>query len=131
MTDRSLRAIAAALALSGAGAMSYLLYVHQTGGAPICAGHGCGTVQQSRYAEIFGVPVAALGLGGFLTIMVTSAAQGERARIAQAVVALSAFGFSAYLLAVQVWAIGAICDWCVAGDVLTTGLAAVALLRLR
>jgi propanol-preferring alcohol dehydrogenase len=56
------------------------------------------TVQQSRYAEIFGVPVAVLGLCGFLTIMLASAARGERVRVAQAVVALSAFGFSAYLL---------------------------------
>jgi uncharacterized membrane protein len=111
--------------------MSYLLYARQTGGAPICAGNGCATVQQSRYAEIFGIPVSAVGLVGFLAIMVASLAPGELARLAQATVALSALGFSAYLLVVQALVIGVICEWCVAGDLASTALAVVVLLRLR
>ena len=43
----------------------------------------------------------------------------------------SALGFSAYLLLVQVVVIGDVCDWCLAGDVMTTGLAGVVLVRLR
>lgn len=131
MSDRLLRAVAAALALGGVAVMSYLLYVRHTGGVPICAGDGCATVQHSRYAEIFGLPVAALGLAGFLAIVATNAVPGERAWRFQAVVVMSALGFSAYLLAVQLVVIGAVCEWCVAGDVLTTVLAAVVLVRLR
>jgi len=39
--------------------------------------------------------------------------------------------FSAYLLYIQVAVIDAICQWCLASDLLTTGLALLALLRLR
>jgi uncharacterized membrane protein len=129
MSDRSLRLAAGALGLLGAGLMSYLLYVRHTGGAPICAGSGCALVQRSRYAEVFGVPVAALGLAGFLTVVATSAFPGTRAQVVQAIVVLSALGFGAYLLIVQVFVIGEICDWCVAGDGVTTALAAIVLLR--
>jgi uncharacterized membrane protein len=131
MSDRALRHLAAALALVGAGLMAYLLYVRHTGGAPICTGDGCATVQRSHYAEIFGLPVAALGLVGFLTVFLTSLLPGPRAKLVQAVVVLSALGFGAYLLLVQVFVIGDVCDWCLAGDVMTTGLAAVVLVRLR
>jgi uncharacterized membrane protein len=131
MSDRALRLVAAALGLLGAGLMGYLLYVRHAGGVPICAGNGCAVVQQSRYAEIYGVPVAALGLAGFLTVAATSAFSGARAQLLQASVVFSALGFSAYLLIVQVFRIGQVCDWCVAGDGVTTALAAVVLLRLR
>ena len=47
-----------------------------------------------------------------------------------ATVALAAFLFAAYLLAVQLVVLDAICQWCVATDVLTTALAALALVRL-
>jgi uncharacterized membrane protein len=131
MNDRSLRLAAAALGLVGAGLMSYLLYVRYTGGAPICAGTGCEVVQRSRYAEVFGVPVAALGLAGFLTVVATSAFTGSRAHALQAGVVFSALGFSAYLLIVQLVVIGRVCDWCITGDGVTTALSAVVLLRLR
>ena len=52
------------------------------------------------------------------------------ARLVNATVALAAFLFAAYLLAVQLVVIDAICQWCVATDVLTTALAALALVRL-
>jgi uncharacterized membrane protein len=130
MSDRSLRAVAAALGVVGAALMAYLLYVRHAGGAPICAGDGCEIVQRSRYAEIFGLPVAALGLLGFSAVVLTSALSGKRAQLVQAAVVLSALGFSAYLLFVQVAVIGHICDWCAAGDVALTALAAIVLLRL-
>jgi uncharacterized membrane protein len=88
-------------------------------------------VQSSPYAEVFGVPVAGVGLAGFLALVVAAAAQGERARIAQATLALSAFLFSAYLLYIQFSMIGAICQWCVSVDALTSAIAVLSLLRLR
>ena len=58
-------------------------------------------------------------------------ARREWARLAQATLALSAFLFGAYLVYVQLFVIGTICQWCVAADVLTSVIAALALLRLR
>ena len=131
MSDRVLRVVAVVLAAGGAAVMAYLLYVRHAGGAPICAGDGCAAVQQSRYAEIFGVPVAALGLAGFAAIGAASAVADPRGGTVQAFLVLSALGFSAYLLVVQLAVIGAVCEWCVFGDVLLALLAAVVLLRLR
>jgi uncharacterized membrane protein len=39
--------------------------------------------------------------------------------------------FSTYLLYVQIELIGAVCQWCLASDGIATGLAILALLRLR
>ena len=131
MSERTLRLTSAVLAAVGAAITAYLLYVRQTGGALVCSTGGCETVQNSSYAEVLGVPVAALGLAGFLGLLVAALARGEWARLTQATVALSAFLFSAYLLYIQLIVIDAICQWCLATDVLTTAIVALALLRLR
>ena len=102
-----------------------------TGGALVCATGGCETVQSSAYAETFGVPVAALGLLAFAGLFTAAALRGGWARLAHATLALAAVVFSAYLLWVQVEVVGAICQWCLASDAVTTAIAAFALLRLR
>jgi uncharacterized membrane protein len=129
VSEGATRFASAVLAVAGA-AIAALLYVRHTGGALICATGGCDAVQSSRYAEMFGVPVAGLGLAGFLGLVMTAVATGERARLAQATLALSAFLFSCYLLYVQLAVIGAICQWCVVTDALTSAIATTALLRL-
>ena len=62
-----MRAAAIGVALAGLGIATYLTAVHYAGGEPVCAvAHGCATVQQSDYAALAGVPVAVLGLLGYL-----------------------------------------------------------------
>ncbi len=131
MSERSNRIASAALALVGVGITAYLLSVRASGATLSCTTGGCETVQNSPYSEIFGLPVAALGFVGFLVLLGAAVAQGDLARLIGAVVALAAFAFSAYLVVVQVVVIGALCDWCLASDAVTTALAALALLRLR
>jgi uncharacterized membrane protein len=130
MKERRLRLAVAGLALIGVGIAGYLLYGRHSGAALACSSGGCETVQRSAYSEIFGVPVAAFGLVGYLTLVASSAIRGELARLGQALVALTAFGFSTYLLFVQILVIGALCDWCLASDVVTTAVVGLALLRL-
>ena len=77
MSERSLRLASAVIAALGAAITVYLLYVRQTGGALACSTGGCETVQSSSYAEVLGVPVAALGLVGFLGLLL-----GGRSRAA-------------------------------------------------
>jgi uncharacterized membrane protein len=88
-------------------------------------------VQSSSYAEVLGLPVAGLGLSGFLGLLLVALLRGEGARMTQATLALAAFFFSAYLLYIQLSVIEAICQWCIATDAITTAIAALALLRLR
>ena len=131
MSERTARLASAVVAVLGAAISAYLLYVRQTGGTLVCSTGGCETVQSSTYAELLGVPVAALGLAGFLGLLVTALARGEWARLSQATLALTALGFSIYLLYIQVAVIDAVCQWCLAIEVLTLAIVALGLVRLR
>ena len=131
MSEGALRLAGAAIAVLGAAITAYLLYVRQTGGTLVCSTGGCETVQSSSYAEVLGLPVAALGLVGFLGLLVTALARGDLARLSHATLALTALAFSAYLLYIQLAVIDAICQWCLVTDVLTIAIAVLGMLRLR
>jgi uncharacterized membrane protein len=111
---------ALAVALLGVAVAGYLTYVHYAGLQPFCAGggHGCERVQSSSYAELAGIPVAVLGLAGYLVIAGALLAPGESARLLAAGLAISGFGFSGYLTYLELFVIDAICQWCVASAVL-------------
>ena len=71
MSERRLRRLIGLIALIGLAVAAYLTYVHYAELEPICAGGGggCEKVQNSSYAELAGVPVAVLGLGGYALIL--------------------------------------------------------------
>ena len=133
MSDRGLRAAAAAVVLVGIGIAGYLTWAHYSGTAVACVrGGGCETVQQSSYAEIAGVPVALLGLLSYSAILVLIAWDSENARLGAATLAFVGLLFSAYLLVLQLFVIDAVCVWCLANDVLIApALALLTGLRLR
>lgn len=127
----SLRAAAAGVASAGLGIATYLTVVHLVGGAPVCAiAHGCGIVQRSPYASLAGVPVAAIGVAGYLAILVALARDGETARTAAALLTLAGAGFSGWLTWVEVQILNAICIWCVASAACMTALAGIAVARM-
>ena len=131
MSDRSLRVAIAALATVGVGIAAYLTYVHYAGLHPLClASGGCEQVQSSRYAKLAGVPVAVLGLGGYLAILASLLVRGEAGRAGGACLALAGFGFSAYLTYRELFTIKAVCQWCVASAILMTLLAVLTTIRL-
>ena len=133
MTDRSLRLAAAIVALAGVLVAGYLTWVHYDDSALVCVmGGGCETVQKSEYAEIVGVPVAALGLVGYTIVLALVAWDAPAARLAAATVALVGLLFSMYLLVLQLFVIDAVCVWCMANDVVIAPLLALlTALRLR
>lgn len=131
MSDRALRGAIAAVAVAGIALASYLLYAREAGAQLVCTTGGCETVQSSRYAEVFGVPVAALGLVAYIWLLLTSWPRSELARAGQTAVALAACVFSTYLVFVQLHVIGAVCELCLVSDGLIAVAAALALLRLR
>ena len=126
-----MRAVAIGVALAGLGIAGYLTVVHYTGGTPACAiAHGCATVQQSDYATLEGVPVAVLGLGGYLAVLAALARDGEGWRTAAAFLSLAGLGFSAWLTYVEVGILRAICIWCVGSAVCMALLAALTVVRM-
>jgi uncharacterized membrane protein len=131
-TDRRLRLAILVLALVGVGIATYLTYVHYAGIQPLCVagGGGCEKVQTSSYAKLAGIPVAVLGLAGYVAIVASLFVRGEAGRMGAAIFALVGFGFSAYLTYRELFTIKAICQWCVASAVLMTALAVLTTWRL-
>ena len=125
------RRLAVAVALIGLAIAAYLTVVHYAGGTPVCAiAHGCATVQKSSYAELAGVPVALLGLLGYVAILASLAGDGERARTVTAGLCFAGFGFSAWLTWIEVGELHAICIWCVGSALCMTALAGLSAVRL-
>lgn len=120
--------VMAAVAALGVAVAGYLTIVHYAGAAPVCALSGsCEKVQSSGYAKLAGVPVALLGLLGYVAILGSLAvARGERGRLARVAMTAIGFAFSAYLTYLELFVIDAICQWCVASAVLMTILFALA-----
>ena len=130
MTDR-LRTVAIAISVVGIAIAGYLTYVHYAGISPVCEiAHGCEKVQTSEWSKVAGIPVAVLGLLGYIGILAAVLIPGEAAATAAAGMALVGLGFSAYLTYREVFTIEAICIWCVASALLMAALAVVTVLRL-
>ncbi|HTR89569.1 MAG TPA: vitamin K epoxide reductase family protein [Solirubrobacteraceae bacterium] len=122
MSQRALRITLIVLTLLGLAVASYVTYVHYSGIKPACtAGEACTKVQTSRYAEIEGVPVALVGLIGYLAILLSLLApEDERTRFLTAALTLGGFGFSLYLTYREVFSIHAICEECLSSAIIMT-----------
>ena len=133
MTERRLRAAVGVLALAGLAVSVYLTYLHYAGGSPYCVagGGGCDRVQESEYAELAGVPVALLGAVAYTALLVSAVVPGQLAAAAGAGISLAGAAFSAWLLYAQLALIDAVCQWCVANDVVIALAAVAAVWRLR
>ncbi len=105
------------------------MWVHFAALEPFCVGGGggCERVQNSRYAELGGVPVAVIGLGGYLAILASLVPSGPGGRSATVFLALAGAGFSAYLTYLELAVIDAICQWCVASAIVMTALAGISI----
>ena len=133
MSGSALRVAAGLVALAGVAVAGYLTWAHFADTSVLCvAGGGCETVQESKYAEIAGIPVALLGLGSYVTILALVAWDSVGARLAAAGLAFVGLLFSMYLLVLQLFVIDAVCIWCMANDVvIAPTLAVLTALRLR
>jgi uncharacterized membrane protein len=126
VTDRLLRGAVALLALVGSGIAGYLTYTHFRGFAPVCLTSGCEVVQNSRWSELLGIPIALLGLLAYLSIFASALVRHPLARTYAATGALAALGFNIYLLYIQAHEIGRYCTWCVSNEIVSALLAPVA-----
>jgi uncharacterized membrane protein len=123
MRARPVRIALLVLTTIGLGVAGYLTYVHYSGATPICSikGNPCSQVQKSRYSELAGVPVALIGLIGYVVILGSLLApEGERSRFATVALTFGGFGFSAYLTYREVFTLHKICEWCVSSAIIMT-----------
>ncbi|HZO76397.1 MAG TPA: vitamin K epoxide reductase family protein [Solirubrobacteraceae bacterium] len=129
--NTKLRWVLLALATLGLGVAAYLTYVHYAGINPACtAGQSCVKVQTSQWSKLDGVPVALIGLAGYVAIVASLLMPDrEETRLATLGLALVGFGFSAYLTYRELFSIHAICEWCVSSAVVMTLLLLGATIR--
>jgi uncharacterized membrane protein len=120
--SRTLRRVMTVLAVIGLGVATYLTYIHYAGINPACtAGQSCIKVQTSVWSKVDGVPVALLGLIGYVGILASLLAPDrEETRLATLGLTLIGVGFSAYLTYRELFSIHAICEWCVSSAVILT-----------
>ncbi len=116
------------------------LWLHKIGviGVLQCGTGACESVQTSRYAELFGVPVAFVGVAGYAVLFVVglvglqpSFATDRRIAVALATLSTAGLGFTLYLTAIELFVLHAICRWCVVSAALITAIWALSIWSAR
>jgi uncharacterized membrane protein len=118
----------ASAVLAGLGILvsGYLVSKRFTGGSLACTRWAdCDVVNNSVYAQLFGVPVSAIGLAGYMLLLGlalaalrTNDAMQRRIILLNAVLTLGGVGFSVYLTYLEIYVIEALCTWCVTSAVI-------------
>lgn len=126
-----------AAAVLGALDAIYLLILKYSHNEGLCLGSGgCATVNASRFSEVMGVPVAAIGLFGFAAIAAVLLLEARLPLLREygdvLVFGMSLTGvlFSAYLTYLELYVIHAVCPFCVISAVLITTIFVLAVIRL-
>jgi uncharacterized membrane protein len=121
--------ISAVFALVGTLIALYLL-LHDLGlSSIICPIAGCDKVQASEYSKWFGIPVAAFGLSGFITLLGLSVTGLFKSRvfnlpIRTLLLTISSLSLIAYipLTYLELFVIHAVCFWCVTSSLMMLGV---------
>jgi uncharacterized membrane protein len=129
--DGKLRIAIGVLSVIGIGIGGYLTYTHYAGLHVLClSSGGCETVQHSRWSKLDGVPVATLGLAGYIGIFISVWIRGELGRALGFGLALVGFLFSMYLTYREAFTIHAYCQWCLGSAAILTVLAILTSIRM-
>ena len=127
------------LAFIGVFVSTYLtLYKFGYIGSLQCAVGSCETVNTSRWATFFGLPVAAWGLGFYVSALALvfvgiQERYADSRALSLALVALTGWGvvFSGWLTYLELFVIDAICIWCVTSAVIVLVMFAVRVAEYR
>jgi uncharacterized membrane protein len=135
--DKWLYRSSLALAVLGLLVSIYMTIFKLTENPNMCLGNGgCSTVNSSRYAEINGIPVAVIGVGGYLAILLLLVLEQripfltENGPMIVFGLALFGFLFTLYLIYVEVALIHALCPFCVTSQITMTILFVLSVIRL-
>ncbi|MGD0882599.1 MAG: vitamin K epoxide reductase family protein [Acidimicrobiales bacterium] len=108
------------LSLYGLGASIYLTITHFQPKALACysnATFNCEKVTQSPQSEIFGIPVAMLGLAFFVPMILLCLpaawrSADRRIHLARVALSVTGVGMILYLISAELFIIKAVCLWC-------------------
>ncbi len=94
----------------------------------------CDLVNRSVYSEFFGVPVALVGLLGYMLLFVLFAQVGRRATIFRFLAATIGLGFALYLAYIEAYVLAVWCLLCIGSLAMIfaiTALAGMAVWQIR
>jgi uncharacterized membrane protein len=131
--------LVALVALAGIFVALYLaLYKLGYIGTLVCSVGSCETVQTSKWATMFGIPIAVWGVGYYIGVLALALigmtpAFAERRSVSLVLAAITTFGviFSTWLTYLELWVIDAICQWCVVSAILSLILCVLSWMDVR
>lgn len=127
------------LSLLGVCISGYALYLHYATSSGVCHFNdmfNCDLVNKSDYAEILGIPVAALGIVGY-ALLWAGAILSEKKRLYALLTLLASIGglfFALYLTSLEIFVIKAYCIVCLSSQlviILTTILSIILFRQTR
>lgn len=135
--NRTLGRTAVILSIAGLLVALYMTVYKFTDNQNMCLGNGgCSVVNNSVYAQVYGVPVAVVGVFGYAAILGVLVLSDRRPGLRGSAVlllfglCLAGFLFTVYLIYVEFALIHAFCPFCLASQAIMTVLFVLSVVRL-
>ena len=135
--DKWLYRASVALVIVGLLVSIYMTIYKISGNDGMCLGSGdCSTVNASRFSEVNGIPVAAVGVVGYLAILAVHFFENRSPFFRQNAtlyifgMALTGFLFTLWLIYVEIALLSALCPFCVTSQAAMTIIFIIAVIRL-
>jgi uncharacterized membrane protein len=132
VNSQLLRRVMIVLAVIGLGLATYLTIAHYAHITVACSSshNSCQQVQTSVYWRLAGIPVALLGLIGYIGILAALLAPDlEMTRLAALALTVVGFGFSMYLTYREAFTLHEYCEWCLSSAGILTVLLPLSIWR--
>jgi len=135
--DKRLRQITIAFTVLGLLVSIYMTIFKITNNEKMCVGsHGCSIVNASAYSEVNGIPVAVVGVIGYLSILIAHYLEGrpgffqENSAMILFGLTLVGFLFTLWLIFVEVALIKAYCPFCITSQTSMTIIFILTVIRV-
>src|SRR6266545_8358254 len=135
--DKRLQQFIVGLAIVGLLVSIYMTIYKVTNNDAMCIGSGgCSIVNSSQYSEVFGIPVALIGVGGYVAILALLFLERrpgffqENGTMILFGVSLVGFLFTLYLIFVEIKLIHALCPFCLTSQAVMTIIFILSVTRL-
>lgn len=128
-TDRRLILLIRLVIIPGFLSATYLSYTKIFDKAIMCEG-GCDVVSNSRWSEVFGIPVTVIGMVAYLALFASTFIKGENGKLIGAFVAVCGAAFSIFLQYQALVVLEHLCPYCLTSAICMQILAALTLTRV-
>lgn len=135
--DKWLYRISMILVVIGLAVSIYMTIYKVTSNDALCLGSGdCSIVNASRYAEVYGIPVATIGIAGYFAILLVLWYERHDSFFEQNGpmlvfgMALTGFLFTVYLVYVEFALLHALCPFCLTSQISMTIIFIISIIRL-